>query len=311
MASFHSPLLLTILGPTASGKTSLAAQLAFLLDGEVISADSRQVYRGMDIGTGKDMSDYTVEGKTIPLHLTDLADPGEEYNVFRFLQDFSTAFRFIARRGRLPILCGGSGLYLEAALKGYRLQPLKPDPGFRSFLEMKTDEELRKMLSELGHLHNTTDLTDRARTIRAIEIAHSEIYTGDEQLDFPKFTPLTFGIQWDRETLCQRISHRLDERIRSGMIEETETLLKKGVTPDQLKFYGLEYRYSVMYLQKELDFDGYFRHLNIAIRQFAKRQMTWFRRMERNGTAILWLNGNLPMEEKIRIVHERVKQVIS
>jgi tRNA dimethylallyltransferase len=294
--------MITILGPTASGKTALAARLAYELDGEVISADSRQVYRKMDIGTGKDLGDYVVKGKRIPVHLIDIVDPGYEYNVFEYQQDFRKIFPVITGRGKTPILCGGSGMYLEAILKGYDLKRVENDSTRKDALEKKTDEELKDILLALRTSHNTTDLTDRGRTIKAIEIA--TISHGNEQYqsEIPAFNAILCGIWFEREILRNRITERLNNRLQNGMIEEVKALLDKGLTAGQLKFYGLEYRYITQFLEKELDYQTMFRLLNTAIHQFAKRQMTWFRRMERNGFDIHWIDGTLDEEEKVRLV---------
>jgi len=294
--------MLVILGPTASGKTALAARLAYDLDGEVISADSRQVYRGMDIGTGKDCGDYLVKGKKVPVHLIDIVDPGYEYNVFEYQQDFIKVYHDITGRGKTPILCGGSGMYLEAILKGYDLKTIEPEPAFKESLKLKTDEELKEMLLSLRATHNTTDLIDRERVIKAIEIAAISDRDKKHQDELPALNPILFGIRFERETLRNRITDRLKNRLQNGMIEEVQALLDKGLTPDQLKFYGLEYRFITMFLKKELDYQKMLTLLNTAIHQFAKRQMTWFRRMERNGFTIHWIDGRLDPEKKKEFV---------
>jgi tRNA dimethylallyltransferase len=294
--------MLVILGPTASGKTALAAQLAYELDAEVISADSRQVYRGMDIGTGKDYHDYIVKGKKIPTHLIDIIDPGYEYNIFEYQQDFIKVYHDITGRGKMPILCGGSGMYLEAILKGYNLKMIESDPAFKESLNQKTVEELKKMLLSLRTTHNTTDLIDRERVIKAIEIAAISERNKKRQDELPVLNPMLFGIRFERETLRNRITDRLRNRLQNGMIEEVQGLLDKGLTPDQLKFYGLEYRYITQFLEKERDYNSMFRILNTAIHQFAKRQVTWFRRMERNGFKINWIDGTLDQEGKTELV---------
>jgi tRNA dimethylallyltransferase len=287
--------LITILGPTASGKTALAARLAYKTDGEIISADSRQVYRGMDIGTGKDIGDYTINGTKIPVHVIDIHDPGYEYNIFEFQKDFANAYEEITCRGKQPILCGGSGMYLESVLKGYNLSSIQKDPKWEESLRQKTDDELKQLLLSYRIPHNTTDFTDRERLIRALAIATSaQTKTTSSPIDTQ-----IFGIRFDRETLRRRITQRLEYRLKNGMIEEMERLLVSGLTPGQLKFYGLEYRYVTMYLNKEIEYTEMFRLLNIAIHQFAKRQMTWFRRMERNGFIIHWLDGDTTLEEKV------------
>ncbi|HSN50270.1 MAG TPA: tRNA (adenosine(37)-N6)-dimethylallyltransferase MiaA [Bacteroidales bacterium] len=291
--------LITILGPTATGKTTLAASLASVLGAEIISADSRQVYRGMNIGTGKDLGEYLVDGKQIPLHLIDIADPGDEYNVFRFRKDFSAACKDIFLHGDNAILCGGSGMYLSSVLQDYQLAETSWDPEEMKILEKKSDKQLISILQLLKTPHNTTDLLDRKRLIRAIMIGRS----GKTIPSMPVFERKhTFGISFERSTLRQRITNRLDYRLQNGMIEEVQGLLDSGTTPEQLKFYGLEYRYITAYLGNEITYHEMFRLLNIAIHQFAKRQMTWFRRMEHNGVEIHWIDGNLSLENKMEII---------
>jgi tRNA dimethylallyltransferase len=298
--------MITILGPTASGKTALAAHLAYALDGEVISADSRQVYRGMSIGTGKDLSVYTVHGKAVPYHLIDIADPGYEYNIFEFQQDFLKAYYDIISRGKLPVLCGGSGMYLESVLRKYRLKKTEPSQETHEALSQKTDDELKEMLLSLKTPHNTTDLLDRNRMIRAILISLSPKEKAGENV-FPEQMPsFIFGIHWERALLRERITNRLQTRFEQGMIEEVRVLLNSGMTADQIKFYGLEYRYITLYLEKRLDYNEMFHRLNIAIHQFAKRQMTWFRKMERNGIPIFWLNGAASLEENLEKVRQKI-----
>jgi tRNA dimethylallyltransferase len=294
--------MITIIGPTASGKTALAARLAYELDGEVISADSRQVYRGMDIGTGKDWDDYLVEGKKVPVHLVDIADPGYEYNVFEYQQDFRKVYMDISGRGKLPVLCGGSGMYLEAILKGYELKRIKSNSILMDTLEQKTDEELKEILKSLRITHNITDLIDRKRIIKAIEIASLSVSQEESTNTFSPINNLLIGIRFEREIIRKRITERLENRLQNGMVEEVKGLLDKGLTPSQLKFYGLEYRYITQFLENELDFDSMVLLLNTAIHQFAKRQMTWFRRMERNDFHIHWIDGTLDLDEKIKIV---------
>ena len=313
--------MIVILGPTASGKTSLAARVAFEFDGEIISADSRQLYKGMDIGTGKDLGDYIIQGKKIPCHLIDIVEPGYEYNLFEFQQDFLKTYREILERNKLPILCGGTGLYIEAVLKGFHLPPVDNDPEFENSLRLKTCDELIKMLQNLRPLHNTTDILDKKRLIKAIEIA--TLSQGNTFPVIPKTHPLNppffpreeeapstqgegefikykiFGIRFEREAIRKRITERLERRIQSGLIEEVQKLSDQGLTPDQLKFYGLEYKFVTLYLQHEITFNEMFRWLNIAIHQYAKRQMTWFRKMERSGLTINWIDGDLEMEQKI------------
>ncbi len=256
----------------------------------------------MDIGTGKDYHDYVVKGKKIPIHLIDIVDPGYEYNVFEYQQDFIKVYQDITGREKMPILCGGSGMYLEAILKRYNLKMIESDPAFKESLKLKTDEELKKMLLSLRATHNTTDLIDRKRVIKAIEIAAISDRHEKRRDELPALNPILFGIRFERETLRNRITDRLKNRLQNGMIEEVQALLDKGLTPDQLKFYGLEYRYITMFLKKELDYQNMFKLLNIAIHQFAKRQITWFRRMELNGFTIHWIDGRLDPEKKTEFV---------
>jgi len=292
--------MLVILGPTASGKTALAARVASELDGEVISADSRQVYRGMSVGTGKDLNEYTVNGKKIPYHLIDIVDPGYEYNVFEFQRDFNRVYHEIVSRGKLPVLCGGSGLYLESVLKKYKMPQISTQQETEKDLRYKSDAALKDLLRSLRLPHNTTDMLDRERMIRAIMISLSE---GKNDPGLPEnLKSKVFGIRWERETLLKRIRSRLKYRLEHGMIEEVKGLLASGLTPGQIKFYGLEYRYLTQYLQNELEYEEMFGLLNIAIRQFAKRQMTWFRKMERNGIHINWLDGELQIEEQLYMI---------
>lgn len=291
--------LLTVLGPTAVGKTSFAAHLALLLDAEIISADSRQVFIGMDIGTGKDMADYTVSDKVIPSHLIDIAEAGTEYSVFRFQQDFHSAWSGIVNRGKIPLMCGGTGLYLEAVLKGYNLVKAPVDDLLRQRLIQFSDKELAVILKELKPLHNTTDILERDRLIRAIEI---ETYRS-ERLNQPvenKFlnSPV-IGIKFERKIIRQRITARLTQRLNNGMVEEVQHLLDQNIPQEKLKMYGLEYKYITMFLNGELTYNEMFILLNTAIHQFAKRQMTWFRRMENNGIQILWLHGEDGMNENL------------
>lgn len=291
--------MITILGPTATGKTSLAANLANLLNGEIISADSRQVYRGMDIGTGKDLADYTVDGKNIPYHLVDIVDPGYEYNVFEFQKDFLEAYSKIDERGNIPILCGGTGLYIESVLKGYKLINVPKNESLREELELKEEKELIEILESFKNLHNTTDTSERERLIRAIEI--QKYYDENPEIDthFPTIDTKIFGIDYDRRVVKMRITERLEERLQHGMIEEVRGLLSSGVKPEQLTFYGLEYKWVTDHLEGNLAYNEMFRRLNTAIHQFSKRQMTWFRRMEKQGFEINWIDGNLSLTDKI------------
>jgi len=301
--------LIVVLGPTASGKTALAAWLADQLDGEIISADSRQVYRGMDIGTGKDYDDYTVNGRQIPFHLIDILEPGSKYNVYAFQKDFLSAYSDILQRSKWPVLCGGTGLYIEAVLKGYRLIPVPPDPGLREQLNQRSLDELVEILkSESRHLHNTTDLTSKKRAIRAIEIARYYGAHPEADSEFPQIRPFILGVKYDRPAQRQRITARLKQRLEEGMIDEVRHLQEKGLGRDDLEYYGLEYRYVVRYLDGALSYEEMFTQLNTAIHQFAKRQMTWFRRMERNGFVIHWLDGHMPPEEKLNRARELLRQ---
>ena len=292
--------LITILGPTASGKTGLAAHLAAKINGEVISADSRQIYRGMDLGTGKDYADYFVEGIEIPSHLIDIENAGVHYNVFRFQTDFIKVFEEIRSRNKFPVLCGGSGLYIEAVLKNYRLTEVPPNKELRKELEGKTLDELTEILKKLKpKLHNHTDIETDRRAIRAIEI--EKYYAENPELDssFPEINSLNIGIDFDRELRRQRITTRLKQRLEEGMLDEVQKLLDSGLTPEQLIYYGLEYKYLTLHLTGLLSYNEMLRQLEIAIHQFAKRQMTWFRGMEKRGTKIYWINGHLPMVEKV------------
>lgn len=295
--------LITILGPTASGKTSVAAQIASRLDGEVISADSRQVYRGMDLGTGKDYADYIVDGKQIPYHLIDIVDAGYEYNVYEYQKDFLKVFADITERGKLPIMCGGSGLYLEAVLKNYKLIQVPVNEKLRKELDDKLLWELEVILKGYkNYLHNQTDTESTKRAIRAIEIeeyylTHPEIDTG-----MPEIRSLVVGVKFDRESRRKRITARLRQRLKDDMLDEVQHLLNSGLTPEQLTYYGLEYKYMTLYLTGQLTYQQMFDGLNVAIHQFAKRQMTWFRRMEKQRTVIHWLDGYMPLEEKVETI---------
>lgn len=292
--------LIVVLGPTASGKTSFAARLAYEFQGEVISADSRQVYRDMDIGTGKDYSDYQVEGSRVAYHLVDIVDPGQRYNVYAFQQDFLRVYNELRRRQRMPVLCGGSGLYIEAVLKGYRLLHVPPDPRLREDLSHKTLDDLQDMLKGYQlNLHNTTDLTTRKRAIRAIEIARYYASHPEEDVAYPRIHPFILGIRYDRPAQRRMITQRLKQRLKEGLVDEVKHLMDRGLSREDLEYYGLEYRYLVRYLEGELDEEQMFSQLNTAIHQFAKRQMTWFRRMERNGFVIHWLDGHMSMDDKL------------
>lgn len=291
--------LITILGPTAVGKTSFGARLAAVLDAEIISADSRQVFKGMDMGTGKDIADYQVGNKIIPYHLIDIAEPGTEYNVYQFKHDFLEAYHTIHSRNKIPVLCGGTGMYLESILLDYDLVEVPENVELRQKLSGLPDEELIRMISSARQLHNSTDTADRERLTRALEI---ELFKKDhaEQNSWPDFsnTPV-IGIRFDREIIRNRITQRLYQRLEEGMIDEVRHLIEKGVSTDRLLFYGLEYKYITLYLKGELSYSQMVGLLNTAIHQFAKRQMTWFRRMEKKGVRIFWLEGENGLEINI------------
>lgn len=302
-----------ILGPTASGKTRIAALAAAAVGGEIISADSRQVYRGMDIGSGKDMGDYVVDGVEVPAHLVDIAGAGSRYSIYDYLRDFEKARREITGRGRPVVVCGGSGMYLETALGLYNLAEAPEDAEFRKLAAGMSNQELAGILGSLTELHNTTDLTDRSRLIRAIEIARATEASPsgsdfNQRLDQAN-RHLIFGIGFPRGITRQRITARLEARLKEGMIEEVDGLLKSGIAPDDLKYYGLEYRYVTMYLTGELDYEEMFRLLNTTIHQFAKRQMTWFRRMEKRGVKIQWLDGMQNPENNAAAIAEAFRNL--
>jgi len=299
--------LLVITGPTASGKTALAASVADRLGGEVISADSRQVYRGMDLGTGKDLDEYNIDGRTIPCHLIDIADPGYKYNVFEYQRDFVRVYNELKQRNIFPVICGGSGMYLDSIISGYSMFEVPPDSGLRARLEKKSMEELTGILSTYKKLHNTTDTDTKKRVIRAIEIEHFDSYSKKKQTKFPDLKSLVIGIMTDRETRRERISARLRQRLDAGMVEEVKKLLINGIRKEALVYYGLEYRFITLYLAGEMKYDVMVKNLEVAIHRFAKRQMTWFRGMERKGIVIHWINSELPMNEKVGRVMELLK----
>ncbi|HRW63633.1 MAG TPA: tRNA (adenosine(37)-N6)-dimethylallyltransferase MiaA, partial [Bacteroidales bacterium] len=286
--------MLTILGPTASGKTSLATRMAYILQGEIISADSRQVYRGMDLGTGKDLADYEVDGEKITYHLIDIADAGYKYNVFEYQHDFLKVYQQLKEKNIFPVFCGGSGMYLEAVLKGYKLINVPVNEELRGKLKSMTDEQLIAQLKTYKKLHNTTDIDTRKRMERAIEI--EEYYMKNKEHDdyFPAIKSLIIGVKFDRESRRKKISQRLKQRLEEGMLDEVQVLLDKGISPDDIIYYGLEYKYLTQYLIGQLSYDEMFTGLETAIHQFAKRQMTWFRGMERKGFKIHWLDGYAP-----------------
>ena len=308
-----SKRMITILGPTASGKTPVAAHLAAQIGGEIISADSRQVYRRMDLGTGKDLADYTVQisnlksqtsNLKVPYHLIDICEPGTKYNLFQYQQDFFDAYQDIQSRGAVPILCGGTGLYIEAVLKGYKLSPVPQNQALRDSLEGKSLPELTKMLEDLKaktgtNMHNTTDVDSCQRAIRAIEIETYNLENPVPRRELPPVDSLIIGIDIDRELRREKITRRLKARLDEGMVDEVRHLLDEGIAPEDLIYYGLEYKFLTEYITGQLTYDEMFSRLEIAIHQFAKRQMTWFRGMERRGFTIHWIDATLPMEAKI------------
>ncbi|WP_295358989.1 tRNA (adenosine(37)-N6)-dimethylallyltransferase MiaA [uncultured Prevotella sp.] len=296
--------MITILGPTASGKTSVAAALALRTGGEIISADSRQVYRRMDIGTGKDLADYTIGDVHIPYHLIDIAEPGTKYNLFQYQQDFHKAYDLIRSRGKLPILCGGTGLYIEAVLGGYSLSPVPQNQALRDGLEGKSLEELTRMLAELkrqngSNMHNRTDVDTAQRAIRAIEIETYNLEHPTPERQMPQVESLIIGINIDRELRREKITRRLKARLDEGMCDEIQGLIDGGINPEDLIYYGLEYKFITEYVIGRISYEEMFRQLEIAIHQFAKRQMTWFRGMERRGFTIHWIDAAQSMEDKL------------
>ena len=291
--------LITILGPTASGKTPLAAALADKLGTEIISGDSRQVYRRMDLGTGKDLVDYVVDGRPVPYHLIDIVEPGYKYNVFEYQRDFLKAYGEIVAKGKLPVLCGGTGMYIESVLKGYRLLPVPENPELRASLEGKTLEELTDILRRYKKLHNSTDVDTAKRAIRAIEIEEYYKQQPPEYREFPSLKSLIIGVDIDRELRREKITRRLQQRLDEGMVEEVRGLLAEGIPAENLIYYGLEYKFLTQYAIGELTYEEMFQQLETAIHQFAKRQMTWFRGMERRGFTIHWLDATIPMDEKL------------
>lgn len=299
--------LITILGPTASGKTLFSAALAAQLHTEIISADSRQIYRGMDLGTGKDLVDYTINGQTIPYHLIDIVDPGYKYNVFEYQKDFLKAYESIKAKGCLPILCGGTGLYLESVLKGYKLIPVPENPELRLSLSDKSLSELTEILEQYKTLHNSTDVDTVKRAIRAIEIEEYYQKHPIQEREFPKLNSLIIGVDIDRELRREKISRRLKQRLEEGMIEEVRNLINNGVTAEDLIYYGLEYKYLTLYVIGQITYNEMYTGLETAIHQFAKRQMTWFRGMERKGFTINWIDSQLPIEEKIAYIVKMLK----
>lgn len=304
--------LITIIGPTASGKTSFAVELANKVDGEIISGDSRQVYRHMDIGTGKDLNEYTIGSKKINYHLIDIREPGDKYSVYDFQNDFHLAYQDIKGRNKTPILCGGTGLYIESVLKGYKLIDVPKNIELRDSLQNKSLSELSEILSKYKTLHNKTDTETKQRAIRAIEIAYMQETQKDQTPLHRNFEPidaLIIGVSIDRNARREKISSRLRERINDGMIDEVKNLLVKGTSPDDLIYYGLEYKFVTLHVIGKLKYQEMFTQLEIAIHQFAKRQMTWFRGMERRGLKINWIDASLPMELKVEKAMKLISKV--
>ena len=300
--------LVTILGPTACGKTTLAAALAHRLQTGVISADSRQLYRAMDLGTGKDLAEYVVDGEAVPYYLIDIADAGYKYNVFEYQRDFLKVYADLRAQGQLPVMCGGTGMYLESVLRGYRLVEVPENRALREALEGKSLDELTEMLRGYKQLHNTTDVDTCKRAIRAIEI--EEYYRNNEvnMREFPELRSLNIGLDVSRELRRERITRRLHERLEQGMVDEVRGILASGVAPEDLIYYGLEYKYLTMYVIGQLTYDEMVSQLEIAIHQFAKRQMTYFRGMERRGVPIHWIDATLPTEEKVQRIVDLLKE---
>ena len=298
--------LITILGPTASGKTEFAANLAYELAGEIISADSRQVYRGMNLGTGKDLNEYVVNGESISYHLIDICNAGEKYNIFQFQRDFHKAFEWIKSKGKIPILCGGSGLYIESVIKGYKLLDVPENPELRKKIGNKTLNELETILKSYKILHNKTEVDSIQRAIRAIEIEEFYINQEPDVRDFAVINSLIIGLSIDRDLRREKISRRLKIRFQDGMLEEVKGLLDSGISAEDLIYYGLEYKYITLYLTGKLSYNEMFDQLEISIHQFAKRQMTWFRGMERRGLKIHWLDTGIPLQNKVDIVRNHI-----
>lgn len=294
--------LITIIGPTASGKTAFAAALAARLDTEIISGDSRQVYRSMDIGTGKDLADYVVDGKQIPYHLIDICNPGDKYNVFEYQHDFHKTFEEIRKKGKLPILCGGTGMYIESVLRGFKLLDVPQNPALRESLKGKSLAELEQILASYKVLHNKTDVDSAQRAIRAIEIEEFYKTEAPDKREYAPINSLIIGVDIDRELRREKISRRLRARLDEGMVDEVRAILATGVKPEDLIYYGLEYKFLTLYIIGQLTYDEMISQLEIAIHQFAKRQMTWFRGMERRGLHIHWLDATLSTDEKINNV---------
>jgi len=302
MKTSSSYNLVVVLGPTASGKTPLAVNLAHKIKGEIISADSRQVYRSMDLGTGKDLDEYYINGELIPYHLIDIADAGYKYNVYHYQTDFFKAFEEINKRGNFPVMCGGTGMYIEAVLSHFKMVHVPSNPALRSELDGKSLEELTQILATFKKLHNKSDVDTIKRAVRGIEI---ETYYKDNpeiEVDLPELKPLIIGVDIDRELRREKITRRLKARLEEGMVEEVRAILDKGVLPEDLIYYGLEYKYLTQYVIGEISYDEMFEGLNIAIHQFAKRQMTWFRKMERSGFNIRWVKATDPINERVDFI---------
>ncbi|MBN2480741.1 MAG: tRNA (adenosine(37)-N6)-dimethylallyltransferase MiaA [Bacteroidales bacterium] len=293
--------LVAVTGPTASGKTTFAANLAGMLDGEIISADSRQVYRNMDIGTGKDYQDYMVKDRVIPCHLIDIAEPGDRYNLYKYQRDFISTWKDIRSREKVPVLCGGSGLYIAAVTRNYLLFHVPLNAALRKELEQRPLHELADMLRSMKKLHNKTDVDTIEHAVRALEIEIFYRKNPEIVREMPVLNTLFLGIRYERTEERRRITERLQSRLKQGLVDEVKRLLNGGLAPEELIYYGLEYRYITLYITGKLTYDDMVGRLNTAIHQLAKRQMTWFRKMEREGTVIHWIDGALPMEEKLQI----------
>lgn len=299
--------LVAILGPTACGKTRVAVHLAALCNGEILSADSRQVYQQMDIGTGKDLDDYHLNGQPIAYHLIDICQAGQKYNLHAYLRDFHTAYSNVIARGKTPILCGGSGLYAEAILRNYNIIDVPPNPALRQRLARLTDQQLQDQLRQYGPLHNTTDLDTRQRTIRAIEIAAATAQAPAQEQALPTITPRAiFALDLPRDVRRQRITARLDARLQAGLVDEVQRLLDSGIPPENLIYYGLEYKFVTRYLLGELSYPQMRNQLNTAIHQFAKRQLTYLRGMVRRGLTLTWLDAMQPPETLAREIAEYI-----
>ena len=294
--------LLLVIGPTASGKTSLAVAIAKSIGGEIISADSRQVYKGMNLGTGKDYNEYLIENTPLPFHLIDIVDPGYKYNVFEYQRDFIKVYSNLKERKVFPVVCGGSGMYADSIINGYKMFEVPTDSGLRAELEKKSLEELREILSTYKNLHNTTDTDSKKRAIKAIEIEYFSRNLKKQISKFPEIRSLVVGVMFDRESRRRRITERLKQRLAVGMVDEVKHLIESGIDTETLIYYGLEYKFITLYLTGKYSYDDMVRDLEIAIHQFSKRQMTWFRGMERRGIRIHWIDGELPLMEKVEKV---------